>query len=284
MLSTIIKLSLVGLSCLSTVSAGPIVKFPLSNGFPNVTNPSAALTAIEVAAHGSLSNAPGAMGISADTITSLQLIAFNELSEVAFFTQLLTNITTSAPGFEIEDAASKAFIIKTLTAVQAQEELHELNANGALMKNHATTIQPCEYNFPVNTFAEAVALASTFTDVVLGTLQQVQTLFANSMLSLPSIYTSTNNTRRRRRSNPRCRLCNRPRRRTKRLLPHSPQQNPLRPPLPHNQHTRIRFLGSKPNVCRSRLMSKPQRHQSPHLQASHCLNNEYPTSRTEDKV
>lgn len=37
---------------------------------------------------------------------------------------------------------------------------------------------PCEYDFPVSTFLEAVTLAQTFTDVVLGTLPEAQTLFA----------------------------------------------------------------------------------------------------------
>lgn len=40
------------------------------------------------------------------------------------------------------------------------------------------TIAPCEYMFPVATFVDAVALAQTFTDVVLGTLQEAQAAFS----------------------------------------------------------------------------------------------------------
>ena len=41
-----------------------------------------------------------------------------------------------------------------------------------------TPISPCEYVFPVTTFLEAIALAQTFTDVVLGTLPEAQAAFA----------------------------------------------------------------------------------------------------------
>jgi hypothetical protein len=39
-------------------------------------------------------------------------------------------------------------------------------------------IEPCQYNFPVQNFDSAIALAMTFTDVVLGTLQDVVERFA----------------------------------------------------------------------------------------------------------
>ena len=41
-----------------------------------------------------------------------------------------------------------------------------------------TPISPCEYVFPVTTFLEAITLAQTFTDVVLGTLPEAQAAFA----------------------------------------------------------------------------------------------------------
>ena len=37
---------------------------------------------------------------------------------------------------------------------------------------------PCEYVFPVSTFLDAIALAQTFTDVVLGTLPEAQAAFS----------------------------------------------------------------------------------------------------------
>lgn len=177
---SILIASLAGLSCLSSVvSAAPFNKFPLSNGFPNVANPSDQLTKIEQLAHGSLPNGAPPAAVSDDTLTSLRLIAFNELFEVAFFTELLTNITSKVPGYNnIGDDRTVDFIVNALTAVQAQEELHTLNANGALKHFNKDPIQPCQYNFPVSNFHDAIALASTFTDVVLGTLQDVQALLA----------------------------------------------------------------------------------------------------------
>lgn len=152
--------------------------FPLSNGFPNIANPSPQLTAIEIAAHGTLPNAPPPASVTPDTLTSLELIAFNELFEVAFFTDLIYNITHNVPGYSIGGNGVQQFVVNALTAVQAQEELHALNANGALAHFGAAPVQPCQYKFPVSTFADAIGLASTFTDVVLGTLQDVQSKLA----------------------------------------------------------------------------------------------------------
>jgi hypothetical protein len=71
------------------------VVFPLSNGFPDIANPSSQLSAINQAAHGTLSNAPPpAKAVGPDTLTSLQLVAFNEIFEVFFFTYVLQDHRT----------------------------------------------------------------------------------------------------------------------------------------------------------------------------------------------
>jgi hypothetical protein len=54
-----------------------------------------------------------------------------------------------------------------------QEQLHALDAITALKHFNQTPVAPCLYDFPVSTFEEAIALAQTFTSVVLGTLQNV---------------------------------------------------------------------------------------------------------------
>jgi hypothetical protein len=115
-------------------------------------------------------------------LTSLQLIAFNELVEVAFFTELIANITAKYNGYDnwYKDQEQHDTILNALNAIVAQEELHELNANGAVVHFGGEKILPCNYNFPVNSFIDAIALASTFTDVVLGTLQDVESIFGTN--------------------------------------------------------------------------------------------------------
>jgi hypothetical protein len=173
-----ISLPLIGLSCLAVVSAAPFSfnNNPLGNHFPT---PSAGeLAAIETQAHGSIpsGNPPPPAPPKADTLTSLRLIAFNELFEVSYFQQLLQLIESHAHGFW-DDSKDMKFIQDTITAVLAQEELHAINANNALAKfDPAGPVLPCQYNFPVNNLEDAIALASTFTDVVLGTLGDVATL------------------------------------------------------------------------------------------------------------
>jgi len=175
--------SIIGFSCLTAVTAAPFsfANNPLGNSFP-APNPSQ-LLAIEQQAHGSIPipfpAAPAAAhGPAADSITSLEFIAFNELFEVSFFTELIFNITNNVPGYRFDtEIDTRDYILNALIAVQAQEELHAINANIAVKKFTGGVILPCEYNFPVTDIEQAIALASTFTDVVLGTLQDVVTLF-----------------------------------------------------------------------------------------------------------
>ena len=154
-----------------------VFEYPLSNGFPTIANPSSELTDIELEAHGTLPNGPPPPTPQSDSLTSLGFIAFNELFEVAFFTELIQNITENKPGYD--SIPNRDEVLSILEVVQAQEELHELNANGAFNKFTGNTILPCEYVFPVDNFNDAIALASKFTDVVLGTLPDIQTIFAN---------------------------------------------------------------------------------------------------------
>jgi len=56
--------------------------------------------------------------------------------------------------------------------------LHAAGVNAILENANQTAIMPCEYQFPVSNFTQAVTLAQTFTDIVLGTLPVAQALFA----------------------------------------------------------------------------------------------------------
>lgn len=53
-----------------------------------------------------------------------------------------------------------------------------MDANNGLKNFGAEPIEPCTYTFPVSDFYSAIVLASTFTDLVLGTLQDVVEIFA----------------------------------------------------------------------------------------------------------
>lgn len=145
--------------------------------FPNVVKDSPQQTSIEEAALGTLpSGNPPPPTPKEDSLISLGFIAFNELFEVAFFTELIGNITSHKMGYN--KIANVEEVLRVLKVVQAQEELHELNANGAFKTFTGNSIEPCKYDFPVDTFEDAIALASTFTDVVLSTLPDIQTIFA----------------------------------------------------------------------------------------------------------
>ena len=104
----------------SPVLAAPAIAaryapFPLADGFPN---PSASeLQQIEKGAGGTLANGPAPPYLSNAGATNLRLIAFNEIFEVAYFTDLLHNITSNQPGYTNFGAFSREFVVDALTAV-----------------------------------------------------------------------------------------------------------------------------------------------------------------------
>ena len=97
------------------VHASPF-NFPLSNGFPFPGD--AALEELYTTAGGNFTNMPLAPKFDSDSLTSWKLQAFNEFMEVAFFTQLIANITDGVPGYEL-DPESKDYILNTLKTIQA---------------------------------------------------------------------------------------------------------------------------------------------------------------------
>ncbi|GAP86938.1 putative sexual development protein [Rosellinia necatrix] len=168
------------LGMLSTAYAAP---YPTSSsdGFPN---PNAQqLLAIEQEANGLLSNLPPPPTLSAAGITNFQLIAFNENLEVSFFEEIISNITNNVPGFEVDSSSphSKDELLEILKNVKAQEELHAITAINTLKNFNAPLVpSPCVYDFPSTNLSDAITLASTLTDVVLGTLQDASQSFAQN--------------------------------------------------------------------------------------------------------
>ena len=100
------------------VAATPF-KFPTPDGFPNLTP--ATLAQIEHDAGGVLPQGPLPTVLKPTGVTILQLLANNELFEVAYFTELLDNVTNSVPGYGFEFIAplNREYLLKTLTAIVA---------------------------------------------------------------------------------------------------------------------------------------------------------------------
>lgn len=153
--------------------ANASVVFPLSNGFPNIANRTAAYQQLTTQARGSLSNAPPPSHLTPDDIRSFKVIMLQELYEVYYMTQLLLNITNNVPGFEIADAQLKAEITRNLIVIQAQEQWHALTAGALLTHLNSTPIAPCLFKSPAVDLTSAVQTASNITAVVLSTLQDV---------------------------------------------------------------------------------------------------------------
>jgi hypothetical protein len=169
-----------GLAAAALVSAAPTTKpiqsvpskhigLPDGFPFPNAQQ----LDKIEDDAFGTLSNAAPPPSLKEDTFTSVRLIALNENVEVFFFDELIRNITLNRPGYD--HIPNRSFVLNSLKAIRAQEELHSINANKALKHFGKDPIRPCRYNFPVDNFEDAIAFASRITDFVQGVLGDVIT-------------------------------------------------------------------------------------------------------------
>ncbi|KAJ5122457.1 hypothetical protein N7448_003591 [Penicillium atrosanguineum] len=175
-LSTIALMSVVSSLIAAPTARAPDAGEELPDGLP-YPGPGE-LKVIEQNAHGTLPNGPAPPVISNRGILNLKLIAFNELFEVAFFSELIANITENVEGYRFTDDDDRTETLSWLKVILAQEELHAIRANNALSSFGVKPIEPCHYKFPVQDFDSAIALAMTFTDVVLGTLQDVVETFA----------------------------------------------------------------------------------------------------------
>ncbi|CAI7625253.1 unnamed protein product [Penicillium glandicola] len=160
------------------ILVGPFT-FPLLNGFPFPGD--AALEELFTRAGGNFTNASLAPKFDDDSLISWKLQAFNELMEVAFFTQLIANTTDRVSGVELAPQ-HEDYVLNSLRAIQAQEEIHAYNANDAVRHlTNGSHIFPCVYVFRMSTFASAIAFAQTFTDMYIGLLTNIQQRTARSL-------------------------------------------------------------------------------------------------------
>ncbi|KAI0397750.1 sexual development protein [Xylariaceae sp. FL0594] len=154
------------------------------NLVPKGSNDQESLDAIERQAGGRLPNLPPPPTLSATGIVLFQLIAFNENLEVAFFDEIISNITNHVPGYKRglkSSGTSKSALLDILRTVKAQEQLHAKTATDTLQHFNATFIpSPCTYKFPTDSILDAINLAETLTAVVLGTLQDAEEAFARN--------------------------------------------------------------------------------------------------------
>ncbi|KAI8626583.1 sexual development protein [Xylariaceae sp. FL1651] len=153
---------------------------PSNDGFP--TPNAQQLLSTEQQADGLLSNSPPPPTLSQAGIANFQLIAFNENVEVAFFGDIIKNMTDHVPGFEyVSSSRSEGEMLEILKTVKAQEELHAITAIDILEHFKAPLVpMPCTYKFPTTTLVDAINLAETLTSVVLGTLQDAEQSFAKN--------------------------------------------------------------------------------------------------------
>lgn len=112
-LTTLLTLS----AAVAGIIAAPYSPFPLPDGFPK-PNP-AQLAIIEKKAQGTLPNKPLPKIIKSAGVTTLQLLSLNEIFEVAYFTELLANITNNVPGYDAASIAplDRQYVIDSITAV-----------------------------------------------------------------------------------------------------------------------------------------------------------------------
>jgi hypothetical protein len=101
--------------------AAPVLNVSSYNNMPNgMPYPSDnELDMIEEYAHGILPNGPPPLRISEAGITNLKLVAFNELFEVAFFHELITNITEKIPGYRFSSEDDYDFVLRSLRTILA---------------------------------------------------------------------------------------------------------------------------------------------------------------------
>jgi hypothetical protein len=109
--------SVIALSAAAAGVAASPFKFPTSDGFPSPN--STQLANIEKEAQGTLPNSPLPKTLKATGVTTLQLLALNEIFEVAYFTELLANVTTNVTGYDSASIAplDRTYVIDAITAI-----------------------------------------------------------------------------------------------------------------------------------------------------------------------
>lgn len=102
--------TIIATATLATVVAAAPFTYPLANGFPKVNMTT--LKVIFKLAGGTTPNVSPPATLTDSGVQTLQLIAANELFDIAYFTELLHNISLGVPGYRADQ-----YIIDSLTAI-----------------------------------------------------------------------------------------------------------------------------------------------------------------------
>lgn len=118
------SLAVAGSVLAASVAAAPYNPFPLNiTGFPNAT--ASQVATIQQQAGGSLPNGGLPSSLSDAATLTLQLIALNENFEVAYFNQLVNNITTGVSGYSADgNGLNRTYVLQTLQAILAVRMTH----------------------------------------------------------------------------------------------------------------------------------------------------------------
>lgn len=102
-------------SALAFLGSASAAAIPNNDGFPTPNADQQIVIAKQ--AGGLLPNVPLPTKLGPGSTTTFQLIAFNELFEIAFFSSLLQNITNEVDGFKLSRHSDK--LTKIITTVLA---------------------------------------------------------------------------------------------------------------------------------------------------------------------
>ena len=232
--------------------AAPQVQFPLPDGFPNPLPDQ--LAQIEKNAGGTLTNAFLPASFKSGAITALQLLANNEISEVAFFTELLNNITNNVPGYDITATAplGRDFLIESISAIKNVSLPHYPRSGHLMLTRIPPARRATRLGRQRNPRRRQPIPHSTL-PIHLPRHHLPRSHPPRPNLHRPrSIHRPSNPIRprhRRRHRNPQClplRLRPRPRSPTRQLFPLHTRKTSLRSPLPNNRRRRLRLHRTAP--------------------------------------
>lgn len=145
------------LAILALTSIGQSAFTPLKDGYPVISNKST-IADVEQLAGGHAGTYPPAPTLDVDDRTSWAVLAFSSLSTIAFYNELIANITNHVPGYDVSPH-NESYIIQSLEFFVGAAEIQYYDAEWAVTGFNGSKVRPCEYDFPVTDFESAIDYA-----------------------------------------------------------------------------------------------------------------------------